>query len=69
MYEERNIAQVAIDMAFPRTRLGNISESTTQDSGASVNVNAPVGTNMAAEVKTAASGRCSSRTSADGQTP
>src|SRR6516162_5649335 len=38
-------------MALPRTRLGYSSDSTTQLSGASVRVNAPVGTNMAANVK------------------
>ena len=43
--------QVAIDIALPRTRLGKISESTTQLKGASVKVNAPVGTNIAARVR------------------
>ncbi len=41
------MAQVASDMALARIRLGNISESSTQDNGARLSVNAPVETNTA----------------------
>ena len=61
--------QVAIDIALPRTRLGKISESTTQLKGASDKVNAPVGTSIAVKVSGVASGRCSSGTSENGQPP
>ncbi len=43
--------QVTMDMAFPRIRVGNISDMTTQPRGARVSVNAPVGTSIAINVK------------------